>query len=242
MSSRQARDPGGAALVWGGAATFAISLGWFLYEYLVSFGRAAGPGAVARPVVIDVGLFTLFALHHSLFARTSLKHRVQRAIPSHLERSLYTWIASLLFIITVAAWQPVPGTLYRVSGSWAWIGVAAQVAGFVLTFLGARAVDALDLAGVRPFLLRQGDEPPRHVPLTTSGVFGLVRHPLYFGWALFVFGATHMTATRFLFAVVSTAYIALAIPWEERSLVAAFGADYLAYRKKVRWRMVPGLY
>jgi protein-S-isoprenylcysteine O-methyltransferase Ste14 len=57
-----------------------------------------------------------------------------------------------------------------------------------------------------------------------------------------VWGSPDMTATRATFAAVSTAYLALAIPWEERSLVRLFGRQYEAYRLKVRWRMFPGLY
>jgi protein-S-isoprenylcysteine O-methyltransferase Ste14 len=84
--------------------------------------------------------------------------------------------------------------------------------------------------------------PAAYVPLTTSGVFGIVRHPLYFGWALLVCAAPDMTATRAVFAIVSTAYVALAIPWEERALVDTFGAAYQSYRRQVRWRMVPGVW
>jgi protein-S-isoprenylcysteine O-methyltransferase Ste14 len=34
----------------------------------------------------------------------------------------------------------------------------------------------------------------------------------------------------------------LAIPWEERSLRAAFGSDYERYTRQVRWRMIPFIY
>jgi protein-S-isoprenylcysteine O-methyltransferase Ste14 len=80
------------------------------------------------------------------------------------------------------------------------------------------------------------------VPLETRGLYGFVRHPLYFGWALFVFAAPDMTLTRFSFAVISTAYLAAAIPFEERSLGRIFGSQYEAYKKRVRWRMLPGIY
>jgi protein-S-isoprenylcysteine O-methyltransferase Ste14 len=80
------------------------------------------------------------------------------------------------------------------------------------------------------------------VPLETTGLYALVRHPLYFAWVLLVFGAPHMTGTRLAFALVSTAYLALAVPLEERSLIRVFGDEYRAYQRKVRWRMVPGLY
>ena len=57
-----------------------------------------------------------------------------------------------------------------------------------------------------------------------------------------VFAAPHMTLTRFTFAAVSTAYLAIAIPFEERALVRLFGAQYSDYQRAVKWRMIPGLY
>ena len=66
-----------------------------------------------------------------------------------------------------------------------------------------------------------------------------MRHPIYLGWFLIVFGGPDMTWTRLEFAVVSSAYLVLAVPFEERSLVQAFGDTYRAYQRQVRWRIVP---
>jgi protein-S-isoprenylcysteine O-methyltransferase Ste14 len=55
-------------------------------------------------------------------------------------------------------------------------------------------------------------------------------------------GVPQMTFTRLTFAAISTIYLALAIPFEEKSLIETFGPDYASYRKKVRWRMLPGIY
>jgi len=232
---------------WLGAAAFAGSLGYFVFTYFVTFAGSAPmawTAAAGVPVAIDTALFSAFALHHSAFARTPLKHWVSGLVSPVLERTVYTWIASALFVITCAAWQPVPGVLYSVPSPWNWIGYAAQTAGVLFTFLGARALDVLDLAGVRQVVQsrRKGADTDAHIPLQTSGVYGIVRHPLYFGWALLVFGAPHMTGDRFTFAVVSTIYLAVAIPFEERGLDALFGPDYNRYRQHVRWRMLPGLY
>ena len=60
----------------------------------------------------------------------------------------------------------------------------------------------------------------------------MVRHPLYLGWALVVFGVPDMTTSRFLFACISTAYLVIAIPWEERSMVDTFGDSYRQYAKR----------
>jgi protein-S-isoprenylcysteine O-methyltransferase Ste14 len=69
-----------------------------------------------------------------------------------------------------------------------------------------------------------------------------VRHPIYTGWFLLVFAVGTMTMTRLVFALVSCAYVLAAIPFEERSLIDAFGDEYSAYQATVRWRMIPGIF
>jgi methanethiol S-methyltransferase len=232
--------PSGAsiAFAWSGAVVFVGSLIFFLYAYLVRFAAAVPPGHWLGPAAIDVALFSAFALHHSLFARTPLKARMRRVVPPILERSLYTWIASLLFLLVCGSWQPVPGVLYRLDAPWRWLAYGVQAGGILMILTGSRALDVLDLAGIRPVMRTR----PDHVPLVSDGAFGVVRHPLYFGWTLLVAGAGDMTATRAVFALVSAGYCALAIPWEERGLSEVFGEAYDAYRRKVRWRMIPGVY
>jgi len=258
---------------------FAASLAFFLYSYLVRFGRpAAGPGVLV-PVVIDAALFTLFALHHSLFARPLVKRwlfgagvrpgsdRGQTVVGAGsdrgrtevrprsdrgrsgvrpgsdlgltpLERPAYVWVASVLFMAVCAAWRPVPGELYHVTGVVALAAYAVHAAGIVLTARGSARLDVLDLAGVRAV----SPAPVSHVPLQTHGVYGFVRHPVYFAWVLMVVGTPRMTMTRLTFAVISTTYLAIAIPFEERGLLDVFGSEYREYQKRVRWRMIPGVY
>ncbi len=231
-----------SAFAWVGAALFAASLLFFLYAYLVVFGEPAGSGSWVRPAFVNTLLFSVFALHHSILARTPMRRMVQRIVPPYLERSLYTWAASLLFLAVCGMWRPVPGVAYRLEGLWWWLGAAFQAAGMVITHLGSTALDALDLAGVRQVRNARSGEPPAHTSLRTTGVYRFVRHPIYLGWMLLVFGAPTMTGTRLVFAVVSSAYLAIAVPFEERGLVDVFGADYRAYQRKVRWRMLPGVY
>jgi protein-S-isoprenylcysteine O-methyltransferase Ste14 len=51
-----------------------------------------------------------------------------------------------------------------------------------------------------------------------------------------------MTGDRLIFAVISVLYLAVAVPWEERSLVGTFGDEYVRYQQLVRWRMIPFIY
>ena len=232
---------GALAFAWFGAVLFISSLLLLVYAYFVTFGRVPPPGPAGRAVLIDVVLFSIFALHHSLFARSRLKLWMTRLVASDLERSVYTWIASLLLIAVVLLWQAVPGALYEVRGFWAIPFYAIQCIGVLLTVRSSSTLGILDLAGVHQ-AQDIVDSSKAHVPLVTTGLYGFVRHPLYFSWLLVVFATPHMTLTRLTFAIVSSTYLGIAIPFEERGLIRTFGDDYKRYQREVRWRMLPGVY
>jgi len=222
-------------LVWIGGALFVTSLAVCLWWYLFELGQSR-PWLGWAPMAIDAMLVTLFALHHSVFAREPVKRRIARAIREELLRSVYVWIASLLLIGVCLAWQFVGGDLYSASGGLAIVHAAVQLAGIAVIVQSVRAIDPLELAGIRPTSRVSGGG------LQVTGVYGIVRHPLYFGWVLAAFGAAHMTGDRLTFAALTTLYLAVAVPWEERSLVRSFGDSYRRYQQQVRWRMIPFIY
>jgi protein-S-isoprenylcysteine O-methyltransferase Ste14 len=210
--------------------TSLLVCGWW---FLVVLGRPNGDGGWPS-LRFDLILFTIFALHHTIFARAGVKRALTALVPPHLLRSVYVWIASVLLILVCLLWRPIGGELYDATGWRAVAHAAVQAAGLLLIVQSVRAIDPLELAGIRP--------PANTGGLQMDGVYRLVRHPLYLGWILIVFGAAHMTRDRLFFAAISSLYLVLAIPWEERSLVAAFGDEYSRYQRLVRWRVIPFLY
>ena len=91
-----------------GALVFVGSLFFFVARY--AWGMDGVPTGPAVPAVLfNVVLFSVFALHHSILARSGAKAVVMRTWPPALERSLYVWISSLLFISVCGLWQPVAG-------------------------------------------------------------------------------------------------------------------------------------
>jgi methanethiol S-methyltransferase len=229
------------AFVWSGGAMFVLSLAVCAWTYLVSWSGAVDPaisGARGWPlaaIAVDAALLTIFAAHHSVFARDRVKRAMTAFIPERLLRSTYVWIASLLLIAVCAAWQSAGGTVYRAGGAIAVAHAVIQIVGVVFIARAVARIDGLELAGIRP-------------PGTTSaglqivGPYRLVRHPLYLGWVLAVFGAAHMTADRLLFAILTSFYLVIAVPWEERALLKSFGEEYARYQRQVRWRILPYLY
>jgi len=228
-------------IAWAGGALFVVSLAYFLYFYTVVLGRS-GLTRAAWPYAFgfDVALFSVFALHHSVMARSGAKAALTRLMPVALERSFYVWIASALLLVTCWFWQPIGGTLYEQDGLWRVAHVAVQTIGLWIIARATRSLDPLDLAGIRQIDKNPGTSEPRNPgTLSSDGPYGLVRHPIYFGWLLLTFGVATMTVDRLVFATISAVYLLMAIPFEERSLIDAFGEDYRAYRLAVRWRIVP---
>lgn len=244
MSPVRARSAAFARLFsWTGALLFFISLAYFLAAYLTQFGVVAIGGNPAEAVTWNVTLFTAFALHHSVFAREPVRRWVALTLPPELERSVYVWIASLLFLIVCAWWRPVAGVAWRAEELLLWLLRVVQAAGLWLILRSAAILNIWELAGLKP-LGPLGPEAwgLRPSEFKATGPYGWVRHPIYLGWFLFVFAASPMTMTRLVFAIVSGAYLLIAIPFEERTLRAGSGAAYERYMAQVRWRLVPGLF
>jgi len=220
------------SFVWLGGGAFVASLAFVVYSYLFTWSTegAFRPWSIA----VNLALFALFAAHHSVFAQPRVKAWLTRLVPAHLVRSVYVWTASLLFIIVCAAWLPVGPELYRATGAAALVLGAVQLAGVGCVAASARVIDPLELAGIRP--------RARNEALQIKGPYRWVRHPIYLGWIVAVFGAAHMTGDRLLFAIVSSTYLLIAMPWEERTLQREFPLEYAAYRRQVRWRVVPYVY
>lgn len=245
MSSRPLPAAASRVFSLAGALLFAASLVYGGVVYSTRFGRppAEWSWAGAAPAIVtNTLLFALFALHHSLFARTRMKAWVVRYAPPALERSIYVWAASILFALLMYAWVEVPGVAWSVTGAPALLVRATQLAGIVVTLLASRHIGVLALAGVAPSAAVTPSPPPPPPTLKRDGLYGFVRHPIYFAWLLLVWPTPIMTGSRLLFAVLTTAYLVAAIPLEERSLRRDFGPAYDDYRQQVRWRMVWGIY
>ena len=239
-ASTQAPSAAIRACAWGGAAAFAASLLYFLFSYDVTFARTIEGPASLGSITWDVLLFSIFALHHSAFARSGIRDSIQRRWPT-LERSLYVWIASVLFVVTCTFWRPVAGDVWKIYDAPAVALRLLHLGGIVLAVASAVAIDIWELSGVKQ-ITNAGSKDPAYTEFRATGPYGLVRHPIYLGWFLMVFAVPHMTMTRLVFAVASSLYVLIAIPFEERSLLASTAGAYERYKEKVRFRLVPGIY
>jgi steroid 5-alpha reductase family enzyme len=93
-------------------------------------------------------------------------------------------------------------------------------------------INHFDLFGLRQVWLYLRGIPYTSLGFRTPGPYRIVRHPLYVGWLVMFWSTPVMTAAHLVFALGTTAYILVAIQFEERDLVRSLG-DYAEYRRRV---------
>jgi methanethiol S-methyltransferase len=192
-----------------------------------------------QALLINTLLLGIFAVQHSVMARPWFKRRLTQLIPEPAERSTYVLMSSLALIALFAFWQPLGGVLWNVTDAGARNAINLAFGfGFALVLVTTFLINHFDLFGLRQVTLFLMGKPYTHLEFRTPLFYRYVRHPLYVGW-LFAFWATPtMTGAHLLFAIMTTAYILMAIRWEERDLITAHGAKYRVYSASVP-KLVP---
>jgi methanethiol S-methyltransferase len=223
-----------------GIICYAISLAVFIYG--VGFiGGIVTPtsldGRPTRPLLValavDFVLLAIFAVQHSVMARPVFKEWWTRYVPVAAERSTYVLLSSLALIALYGVWEPIGGEVWNVAaGVWHNAIVGLYLFGWALLFYTTFLIDHFDLFGLKQVSRLLRAKPYRAPQFHTPSLYRFVRHPLYVGWLIIFWAAPVMTVAHLVFALGTTAYIFLAIPFEERDLAIAFGSDYVEYRKR----------
>ena len=224
-----------------GVVCYAIFFGTFLYAigfvgdlFVPKSIDSAPESPLGQALLINTLLLGLFAVQHSVMARPAFKRWWTRFVPKPVERSTYVLFSSLALMALFAFWQPIGGVIWDVQdpvGQAVLYGLFAFGWGLVLvaTFL----INHFDLFGLRQVWLYLRGKEYRPLNFGTPALYKIVRHPLYVGW-FFAFWATPtMTVAHLFFALLTTAYILIAIRFEERDLVTEHGARYSEYRRQV---------
>jgi protein-S-isoprenylcysteine O-methyltransferase Ste14 len=225
-------------------ATFLYAIG-FLGNFGVPKAIDTGrDGSLLTAFLVNTGLLGLFAVQHSVMARQWFKRAWTRIIPPPAERPTYVLFTCVALFLLFYYWQPMGGVVWQIeSPAWRAAVYAAYGLGWTLVFLATFMINHFDLFGLRQvWLYLRGVEytpPTFRIP----ALYKLVRHPLYLGWLIVFWSAPTMTAAHLLFAMATTAYILLAIQWEEADLIDLYGQAYRQYRDRtpmiLPWRGAP---
>ena len=186
-------------------------------------------------LAVNLGLLTLFAVQHSGMARRGFKRVLTQVVPQHMERATYVLASSLALIAMYLFWMPMPQMIWSVDSEIARTAVLAVYwMGWATVFLATLMIGHFDLFGMRQVWMNLIGQARGPMSFKTPGLYKIVRHPIQMGFLIAFWAAPDMSAGRMLFAMVTTAYIVLAVKLlEERDLIHEFGDRYRAYIQSV---------
>jgi protein-S-isoprenylcysteine O-methyltransferase Ste14 len=186
-------------------------------------------------------LWGSFGLVHSLLAASAFKSWLGRVFGRGYRLAYNLFAVVHIGVVLAAGWSlwapqarefPLPG--------WAEIaGLAVQAVGAVILLLALRQYDLGRFGGLAQ--LREAADsvdPDRHAdrapaePLNTTGLNAVVRHPIYLGAHLLLWGGVR-DEFSLATALWASLYLVIGARFEERRLIALYGAEYEAYRARV---------
>ena len=224
-----------------GCLAYLLFLATFLYAIAFVGGFAVptgldGTAAAHFPTAlgVDAALLGVFAVQHSVMARRWFKRWWTQIVPWAIERSTYVLFASLALDLLFWQWRPLGGTVWTIDRPAARALVWAIFAyGWLQVLVMTFYINHFDLFGLRQVWLHLIGRQYARVGFATPAPYRFVRHPLYLGFLFAFWAAPTMTAAHLVFAVATTAYIVLAIQFEEHDLAREHGAAYQEYRRRV---------
>ena len=195
--------------------------------------------------------FAAFGLLHSVTAREGFKNRLARLagdfFVSHFWRLIYCLLSyyALYHVVSVLHWdmnRQFDRWLF-VYPEWAWQGVMVlHLASLGFLYAALLQNDYLEFWGIkqawRGLLSLAGRPVERPLALfgthrlETTGVYGVVRHPMMAGglWFLLTSGPS---LNNMVFTAFYASYMVIGGYYEERRLIRVFGDEYRAYRRRV---------
>ncbi len=213
---------------------------WAAFTYFVPFSDglfapktvdSGLPTDVPTALAIDLGVVLLFGLQHSLMARASFKRALTRVVPEHLERATYVLASSVVLVVLMWQWRPLPTVLWNVHGTalsaslWTvnvlgWLGVPAS------SFM----IDHFDLFGLKRAFHGFRKASYERKGFVAPLFYKYVRHPMMTSLLVGLWATPHMTVGHLLLSVGMSAYIVVGVHFEERSLREELGVAYERYQ------------
>jgi len=190
-------------------------------------------------------IFISFAFIHSITVSQRFKRLCQRMLGETFMRVWYRFLYNAVSVLTAAV---AFSLIYQVPDRTIWTGPlwfrwsmhAIQLGGLIF---GARAFEHLDTAEFMGFRQVWRYLSKREVSgniegltereLVTTGVYGIVRHPMYLAGIIIFTFEPNITVNGLIVTVSADLYFLFGSFIEERRFIKAFGDQYREYRERV---------
>jgi methanethiol S-methyltransferase len=215
-----------------GLTYFILFLG--SWDFLPLHINSKPPAESSSAWIINTLLMLLFAVQHSVMARTPFKQWLTQFIPTGAERATYVLLSGLVMLIMCFFWQPIAGVLWSFeSGFLHNLLITGYIVGWALALTSTFLINHFELMGLQQvyFHLKGKPEPAAH--FTDRWFYKMVRHPLQLGVLIGIWITPLMTLTHFSLALLMTIYIFVGLYFEEKDLANSLGKSYEEYQQRV---------
>jgi protein-S-isoprenylcysteine O-methyltransferase Ste14 len=223
-----------------GAIAYAIFLASFLYAvawlgnlFVPKTIDSGPPAQTIEAFLVNLLLLGAFAVQHSVMARPAFKRWFTGFVSPAVERSTFVLLASLLLFAICLFWRPLPMPIWHVEGGGAVLLWALFWLGWLIVLASTFMINHFELFGLRQVWQYARGTTAAPAPFVERLLYRFVRHPIMLGFLIAFWATPQMSAGHLFFAIVTTAYIVVALQLEESDLRAAHGASYDDYRKRV---------
>src|SRR5215470_6166642 len=124
---------------------FLYLIGWVTGLVVPLTIDSGAAGGVPAAIAIDLALIAVFGLQHSVMARPGFKQWLTRFVPKAAERPTYVLASTAAIVLLVAAWQPLPQTIWATEGALAIALSAGTMLGFGIVLYTTFLLDHFDL-------------------------------------------------------------------------------------------------
>jgi len=187
-------------------------------------------------------LWIVYCALHSLLAATSFKMKAQAFMKESYKyyRLFYTLFAfGGLVALLVLQLNTRTFQVFHATRTIELAGAFVTLSGLLIMAVCIKKY-FLSLSGIKSLVT---DTAVQQNTLVVTGIHRFIRHPLYLGTFLFIWGLwiVFPAASLLVSNSIITLYTLVAIRWEEEKLIAEFGNNYREYREKVP-ALLPRLY
>lgn len=181
--------------------------------------------------IIVAVLWIIYCVLHSVMASEGIKKKLRRKMKNYKWYRLWYTLFAFVFLVVIVYYQVMMSTieLFNRSNFTFIVGIVLSFSGLVLMLVCIQKY-FMSLSGLRSLIVENFSNQ-----LQVTGIHKYVRHPLYLGTFLFIWGLFFLLPFLSLFIanVVITVYTLIGIELEEQKLVLEFGEDYRRYQREV---------
>ena len=235
-----------AALLAGVVVHLGFAAGVGAMVVAMFFGMSRSFGTVAWPyaAIVNALLVLQFpALHSFLLSergRAILSNLVPGKYGGTLGTSTFAFLASIQLLMLFTLWTPSEIIWWRAEG-WTFYAISgAYACAWMLVAKSSWDAGIEVQSGALGWLSMLAKRKPVFPGMPTTGLFKIIRQPIYVSFALTLWTVPVWTPDQLVLAISWTAYCLAAPILKERRFAARYGDEFQSYKQSVPYALPLG--